>query len=254
MLIVWLRWFGGTPVNCERLEGVAFHRGDDVSDGACGAERSGVSYLALTIWLECEYEVVGSSADSAGRGVRPFREVVVRSRYDQGCFSGGALRDELSRSRLVTTHRACTATTKAGLPCPCPPLREHDVCLAHANAAVQAAVGFGGSQPNAGRPPRSRFLDVQRAMIEADVGRILAVHYEALEATTDDGAPDHAVRLRGAEALLDRAYGKPTTRREQSGPEGGVVSIATLAEAALAGLPDHVLVEGFEAVKTSSTA
>ena len=90
-------------------------------------------------------------------------------------------------------------------------------------------------------------------MIEADLGRVLAVYYEALDATTESGTPDHAMRLRAGEALLDRGYGKATTRTELSSPEDGAVTIATLAAAALRVLPPGIEIEGCEPITTTST-
>ena len=61
------------------------------------------------------------------------------------------------------------------------------------------------------------------------------------------------MRMRASEALLDRGYGKATTRTELSSPDDGAVTIQSLAEAALRVLPPGTRVEGFELVTTSST-
>ena len=60
------------------------------------------------------------------------------------------------------------------------------------------------------------------------------------------------MRLRAAEALLDRGYGRPTKRTELSNPADGAVTIQSLAEAAMRVLPG-TSVEGFEPVTTSIT-
>ena len=88
-------------------------------------------------------------------------------------------------------------------------------------------------------------------MVEADVGRVLAVYYEALDATTESGAPDHALRLRAAEALLDRGYGSDDANGDER-PEGGAVTIEMLARAARRVLPFGTEIGGCEPV-TSST-
>lgn len=65
----------------------------------------------------------------------------------------------------------------------------------------------------AGRPRNPRAIDVLTDRVEGDIERWIAPYEDALLATRG-GAPDHSVRLRAAEAILDRAYGKPTQRAQ----------------------------------------
>ena len=133
----------------------------------------------------------------------------------------------------------CTATAKSGEQCKGHAWRDTEVCLAHSDWETREAVGFTPEAGKAGRPPKPKFIDVQREVVEAEVQKILGVYFDGLDATKETlSGPeaDHALRIKAAEALLDRAYGKPTTRNELSGPEGGDVplwlSIVGLAEAA----------------------
>jgi hypothetical protein len=68
-------------------------------------------------------------------------------------------------------------------------------------------------------------------IVNDNLERIVGVYIDALEATRlqgDELAPDHALRLRSSDALLDRVIGKPVTRTELSGSEGGPLTLAML--------------------------
>ena len=95
-------------------------------------------------------------------------------------------------------------------------------------------------------------MDIAREMIEHDLASVLAPAFAALAAVNAHGGPDHPIRLRAMDSLLDRIYGKPTTRTELSSPDDGAFTIQSLAEAALRVLPPGTRVEGFEPVTTSS--
>lgn len=116
--------------------------------------------------------------------------------------------------RRFMSKRRCHATTRKGAACQAAPLSERDVCLAHADADTRALVGF---VPDAGalggRPAKPPVLDVLRERVEAEIDRCIAPFEEALAATRN-GEPDHAIRLRAAESVLDRLYGKPTHKTE----------------------------------------
>ena len=49
----------------------------------------------------------------------------------------------------------------------------------------------------------------------------------ALQAETEDGLPDHEVRIKAANALLDRGYGRPA--QAITGEDGGAVKVDTSA-------------------------
>lgn len=134
--------------------------------------------------------------------------------------------------------RRCSATTKAGKPCKSPPLRNRKVCLAHSDAVSRGSVGFtaeAGKQ--GGRPRQPRTIDVLRERLEERADEIIDVYLDAARAVTHEAVgygedreiievPDHALRLKAAEALHDRAYGKPKQATEISGPEGGPITHA----------------------------
>jgi hypothetical protein len=109
--------------------------------------------------------------------------------------------------------RHCLAMTRAGKPCKAPPIKMTDRCLAHSAAKTRESVGFVAANGKAGRHPSPHVVDVLRERVEADIDRWIAPYEDALTATRD-GAPDHGLRMRAAEAVLDRAYGKATQRAE----------------------------------------
>lgn len=123
------------------------------------------------------------------------------------------------------TRRRCTATTKAGGSCRAAPLSGRTVCLAHSDAVTRGSTGFTGEAGRkGGRPRQPRAVEVLRQRVEAEADRILAVYLDAVQAMTPDGRPDHAIRLRAADALLDRAYGKPKQVSELSGLDAGPIA------------------------------
>lgn len=129
----------------------------------------------------------------------------------------------------------CHAITKKGTACKAPPMEGKDHCISHAPKKTQESVGFGGSQPGAGRPASPRAVDVLRDRVEADIDRVLHPLWEALAA--DKGImvglgqgesmvefiADHTVRIAAARELLDRAYGKPKQATEVTGADGAPV-------------------------------
>lgn len=152
--------------------------------------------------------------------------------------------------------RACSALTKAGDPCPAAPLHGHDTCMGHADEATRTAAGF---TPEAGhlggRKARPKQFDVWRGEIETKFNDWKRPYEEALHAIKDDGSPDHVIRMKAADSVLDRVYGKPTTRTELSGPDGGAITIEGLAVLAAQGLPADFEIESTpEPVSASRTA
>ena len=117
----------------------------------------------------------------------------------------------------------------------------HDTCLAHADEATREASGFTREAGKlGGRPPKPKPFDVWREQIESDFDAWKRPYEDALRAQRDNGSPDHPTRMKAADAVLDRVYGKPTTRTELSSSEDGAVTIATLAAAALRVLPPGI--------------
>lgn len=133
------------------------------------------------------------------------------------------------------SERTCKGITKKGKPCKAAPLKDRDVCLAHADAATRESTGFVPDNGKGGRPRTPRVVDVIREMIEEEMGPVLQALFEGLEA--DQGialnvrgggmeigyVPDHATRIRAAKEILDRAYGRPKQETELTGPGGGPI-------------------------------
>lgn len=130
----------------------------------------------------------------------------------------------------MAKKRRCKAKTKAGKACKARPLKGEDVCLAHADEKTRVSTSF---QVGGGRPPKPRVVDVIRERIEADIERVLAPYFDALDNAvvhaTHEGIvipsdhPDLSARIAAAEKLLDRAYGRPRQAMEVSGEGGGPV-------------------------------
>ena len=117
----------------------------------------------------------------------------------------------------------CAATTKAGEPCPKAPMTGREMCLAHADEETRRAAGFVPEAGAAGRPPKPRSIDVWREKVEGEIEIWMKPFRDALDATDMLGGPDHKIRVRAAESVLDRVYGKPTQRSEVSGPDGAAL-------------------------------
>lgn len=128
--------------------------------------------------------------------------------------------------------QACSATTKAGKPCKAAPLKDRDVCLAHADEETRTSTNF-QQGPRPGRPRSPRVIDVLRERIEADIDRWLKPLEDGLTAerglVVGDGpaarieyVEDHATRIKAFREGMDRAFGRPTqthditTRVEES--------------------------------------
>lgn len=114
--------------------------------------------------------------------------------------------------------RKCAGTNRAGAPCRANPLRVSDFCSAHDpdrpddqrfGSRVQATAAATGVQK---RVPG--VMERMRERVEAEADAILAPYFEAL-AGGDDG--DIEQRMRAAERLLDRCFGKPKQSAELSG-------------------------------------
>lgn len=105
----------------------------------------------------------------------------------------------------------------------------HDPERREIAAASQVAGG------KARRQPRAR--DVLVAELERiareQAPKILAAYTDALDATKLQAigfqvveTPDHALRMRAADSVLDRAIGKPGSTLALTGPDGGPITLA----------------------------
>jgi hypothetical protein len=84
-----------------------------------------------------------------------------------------------------------------------------------------------GQGPRPGRPPKPRVVDVMRERVEAEIEKIIAPYFEAIEeavvCATYEGevipstVKDLGARIQAAERLLDRVYGKPKQLTEIAG-------------------------------------
>ncbi len=112
--------------------------------------------------------------------------------------------------------RHCEGTNRAGQPCRAAPLRDGQWCSAH-EPKLPAAIRFGSSEQAAGAATgvdrhNPSVTEQMRERVEAEAEAIIAPYFEALEA-----GQDIEQRMRAAERLLDRVYGRP----KQSTQPGG---------------------------------
>ena len=117
---------------------------------------------------------------------------------------------------------SCAALNKQGTPCRHPVVGESGYCNVHdpdspvAHHFLESKAG-----PGAGRPSK---MDEWRRKVEAEFDRVIQPLYDGLDAKRDE-APDHAIRIKASESILDRTHGKPVQRSEVSGPDGGVIPL-----------------------------
>lgn len=125
--------------------------------------------------------------------------------------------------------RRCAGKAKTGKRCRAVALKGRKHCRAHDpelepaerfGTPEQAALAGAADKP---RTPRPRELMLQRVLDEVDA--VLAPYFEGLRATDADGRPEFRTRLRAAEALFDRLYGRPKTSTEISGPDGAPLRV-----------------------------
>lgn len=143
--------------------------------------------------------------------------------------------------------RKCSGTTKAGKACKAAPLKDADVCLAHADAETRESTGFIAANGKGGRPKVPSVIDLIRQEVEARMDDIFAHLWDLVEApdrvvVVGNGpdahteiVPDKELRLKALKELMDRSHGRPKQATEISGPGGGPVTLAGLAELADAG-------------------
>lgn len=146
-------------------------------------------------------------------------------------------------------ERKCQGKTKAGKACKAAPLKPGTVidgvevfgdhCRAH-DPDLPSSTRFGSTEhaqkfgPLGGRPRAPRVIDILRERAEERAEEILEVYFGALDASKPiavgsgqdmmvEYEPDHATRLRAAEAIHDRSYGKP--RQEITGADGAPLQL-----------------------------
>lgn len=98
----------------------------------------------------------------------------------------------------------------------------------------------GGRREGAGRPrgARSRATKEHKATLSDLARKHTSVALKALVGIAEKGESESA-RVAAANALLDRAYGKPSQSHELSGPRGG--PIPTMDVAKLKGMTNEEL-------------
>ena len=116
--------------------------------------------------------------------------------------------------------RHCEGTNRAGQPCRAAPLRDGQWCSAH-EPKLPAAIRFGSSEQAAGaatgvdrRTPS--VTEQMRERVEAEAEAILAPYFEALAE-----GQDIEQRMRAAERLLDRVFGRPKQSTQPGGRATG---------------------------------
>lgn len=136
--------------------------------------------------------------------------------------------------------RQCNATTKAGKACKAAPLKDQDVCLAHADAETRKSTGFVGE--NGGRPRKPRTSEIYAQVAEEMREEIREVLKRGLKATRHvvvgngpdahvEEIPDIPMQVKTAAELADRTDGKPRQAVEITGDEGGPIEFAGITPA-----------------------
>jgi hypothetical protein len=145
---------------------------------------------------------------------------------------------------MAARKRRCRGTTRKGKPCRAAALKGKKHCRAH-DPSLPDDARFGSPQQAAaagriGGPAtrKPRVIERMRERVEEDIEKIIAPYFEAIEhaivTATHEGqvipseVADLGARIKAAEALLDRVYGKPRQVTELSGPDGGAVPITSL--------------------------
>lgn len=155
----------------------------------------------------------------------------------------------------------CSKKTKAGKPCKAWALSGRDFCMAHADEATRAEMGFGGPVNGAKGGAATRVpkpLEMARTLLEENAAVILRPHFRTLgydvEVTGEgrlelselegggakvygeskDGVinmsayDDLAAMINAAEKLLDRIFGRPRQAMELTGDGGGPIETREL--------------------------
>lgn len=171
--------------------------------------------------------------------------------------------------------KKCKAKTKAGKSCKARGVMDNGFCMAHQPEDEKESRGFGGSQPNAGRPRLPTPIELKRKVIEDNVEKFLAPYLKTLGyeidwddegnaelVRTEDGPAvltasfqghvsasdieDLGAQVEVIEKLLNRVYGKPMQQTEVSG------SLEVSGAPDLSNLTDKEL-EQWEALQRKAT-
>jgi hypothetical protein len=132
--------------------------------------------------------------------------------------------------------RRCKGLNKQGEPCKAAPLKDRDVCLAHAEPELREKTGFVPDNGKGGRPRQPRPTELLREKMLELIDPAVDAIRDALEAeraiVVGSGehaevelVPDHPVRTRAAQEVFDRTAGKPAQAVEVTGADGGAVEV-----------------------------
>lgn len=140
-------------------------------------------------------------------------------------------------ARTLSRAKRCIGTRKDGGSCGAPATSTGPFCLVHdpdrrdEARQAQRAGGLARRLPRAADVLREELERIAREQAPA----LLAVYTDALEATKLQSVgfevhrePDHAVRLKAADSVLDRALGRPPSALELTGRDGGPLTLAAL--------------------------
>lgn len=131
--------------------------------------------------------------------------------------------------------RRCQSTNRAGDPCRAAPLTGSRWCSAHdpqrpapirfgsPEQATEAATGVERRTPSV--------TDKMRERVEAESEKVLAPYFAAL-----DAGEDVEQRMRAAERLLDRSFGRPRQATEPAAEREQETQLAEQTVATLAGV------------------
>lgn len=149
----------------------------------------------------------------------------------------------------------CAGRKDDGTPCRANALKGAELCLAHSDQVTRDSVGFGGSQPGAGRPRRPPLPELELRLAQEHAEKMLRPYWRVLGydvVMAEDGEfalvelpkggaklygtsnagvvkvskhDDLAAHIAASEKMRDRIYGRPKVSAEISGPAGGAVQI-----------------------------
>jgi len=131
------------------------------------------------------------------------------------------------------SDRRCHATNTRGDPCRAAPLRDSQWCSAH-DPQLPAAIRFGSREQAAeaatGVQRRTPSLTEKlRERVERESDAVLAPYFEAL-----DAGENVDLRMRAAERLLDRCFGRPRMVMEPAAEQEQATRLAEQTAALLA--------------------
>jgi len=159
--------------------------------------------------------------------ILPKRETNWKERYvyEANPDAGTAIIRYKATGEVHSVRALCRRKTKFGEACKSFAVKGYDTCISHATDEELESFGFTKAQVR--RKPRT--LLALDALVEMEVDSIFGVYFDALGAVDSfTGSPDHRTRMMAAEALLDRAHGKPTSKQEVSGPDGDSMTLQHL--------------------------